>query len=334
MRMPIALALFLSAGNLVAQEPASVHFTIEKLGDGVFAAIASDTGFAVCNAGIVDLGDGVLVFDSFISPRAAADLRRAAVALTRKQVTYVVNSHSHNDHMRGNQEFPGARIVSTVSTRKAIAENEPEEIAWESANAATKLTAAQAALDAEGDVKRRAEAGFWVSYYKAILDSHGSLRTVLPNVTFEGKLIIHGSARTVELIDIGPGHTEGDLILYLPVERIAFMGDLLFINRHPYIPDGFPQKWVRALEQVKALEIYTAVPGHGPVGNASNLDTMAGYIKALEHLGTDLSLRGATDQDIAAQVMPSEYRLWWFSRFFQPNLKFMVNLAKEQAAGK
>lgn len=110
-----------------AQVPSSVHFKVEKLTDGVYAAIASDTGFAVCNAGIIDLGDITLVFDPFMSPRAGADLKKAAVALTGKPVICVVNSHYHNDHIRGNQEFPGARIISTVWTRQAMAESEPEE---------------------------------------------------------------------------------------------------------------------------------------------------------------------------------------------------------------
>ncbi len=333
-RIVCTLVLIMSAGSLLAQEVPSGHFKIEKLSDGVFAAIASDTGFAVCNAGIIDLGNGALVFDSFISPRAAADLRTAAVALTGKQVIYVVNSHSHNDHIRGNQEFPGARIISTDATRKAIAENEPEEIAWEKANVAARLTAAQAAVKAESTADRRAEAGFWVSYYKAILDSHNALRTVLPDVTFEGKLTIHGPARTAELIDLGPCHTESDLMLYLPGERIAFMGDLLFIDRHPYLPDGSPDKWVRALEHTKSLEIRMTVPGHGPVGNVSHIVMMVNYIKALERLGAELSTRGSSDQDIAAQPVPAAYRSWWYSQFFQPNLKFVVGLAKKQTPGK
>ena len=58
----------------------------------------------------------------------------------------------------------------------------------------------------------------------------GALRTVLPDVRFEGKLVLQGPARSVELLDTGRGHTESDLILRLPAERIAFMGDVLFIQ--------------------------------------------------------------------------------------------------------
>jgi glyoxylase-like metal-dependent hydrolase (beta-lactamase superfamily II) len=292
--------------------------------------VAADTGFAVCNAGIIDLGDGVLVFDPFISPRAAADLRRAAATLTGKPVIYVINSHYHNDHIRGNQEFPGAHIISTALTRKGIAENEPEEIAWEKANIAAKLSAAREALAAEHDSDKQAEAKFWVKYYEAIMDSHRSLRTVLPDVTFEGKLVLHGLKRSVELLETGRGHTESDLILYLPTEKIAFMGDLLFINRHPYLPDGLPADWVHALERVSALDVRSAVPGHGPVGDASHLDLMVSYIKAVEEIGAGLAKQRATEQEIASQAVPEAFQTWWYSKFFLPNIKYMVTLAGKQ----
>lgn len=330
MRFRRAFIVLFWSSTIYSQIPASPHFSLQKLADGVYAAIATDTGFAVCNGGIVDLGDGSLVFDPFISPRAAADLRKAATALTGKPVLYVVNSHSHNDHIRGNQEFPGAHIISTVLTRKAIGENEPEEIAWENSNAARLLLSARKALDTLHDAHRRAEARLWVKYYEAILDSHASLRTVLPDLTFEGKMVLHGPARSVELYDIGRGHTESDLILYLPGEKIAFLGDLLFINRHPYLPDGFPADWVLALERLSALEIRTVVPGHGPVGDASHIATMASYIKSLQEIGAQLAAKKATDKEIASYAVPALFRDWWFARFFLPNLKFVTNLAKMQ----
>ena len=75
----------------------SPHFEIYELAHGVFAAIHKDGSGAICNAGIVDLGDRTLVFDTFLTPQAAGDLKVAAEALTLRPVTLVVNSHCHND---------------------------------------------------------------------------------------------------------------------------------------------------------------------------------------------------------------------------------------------
>jgi glyoxylase-like metal-dependent hydrolase (beta-lactamase superfamily II) len=109
--------------------PESKHFQIELLADGVYAAVASEQGYAICNAGVIDIGDRTILFDTFISPEAARDLLKVAEQLTSHKITHVVNSHGHNDHIRGNQVFGSdVDIFSTVKTREAIARNEPEEI--------------------------------------------------------------------------------------------------------------------------------------------------------------------------------------------------------------
>ena len=107
--------------------PESKHFQIERLADGVYAAIASEQGYASCNAGIIDIGDRTILFDTFLTPEAARDLLNATEQLTSNKITHIINSHEHNDHIRGNQVFGSdIDIISTVLTREAIARNEPE----------------------------------------------------------------------------------------------------------------------------------------------------------------------------------------------------------------
>ncbi|MCI4365991.1 MAG: MBL fold metallo-hydrolase, partial [Thermoplasmata archaeon] len=80
----------------------SRHFQTERLAPGVFAAIATPSGFGLCNAAIVDLGGATVVFDSMLTPMAGADLARAATRCTGRPPTWVVNSHWHGDHIWGN----------------------------------------------------------------------------------------------------------------------------------------------------------------------------------------------------------------------------------------
>jgi glyoxylase-like metal-dependent hydrolase (beta-lactamase superfamily II) len=106
--------------------PPSPHFELEKLADGVYAAIARDAGAAGGNAGIINLGDQTMVFDTFLTPRAATDLRVAAEFLAERQVAFVINSHWHNAHIRGNQVFtPETEILSTRSTLQFIRTESP-----------------------------------------------------------------------------------------------------------------------------------------------------------------------------------------------------------------
>ena len=127
------------------QQKTSTNFTIQNLAPGVWAAIQNDNyGKAICNAGIVDLGDKTLVFDPFMNPQAAKELKEAAEQLTGKPVSLVVNSHFHNDHIRGNQVFDQeTNIISTVYTREEIAKVEPGEQEWEARHASSLLKAAR-----------------------------------------------------------------------------------------------------------------------------------------------------------------------------------------------
>src|SRR5215469_11872457 len=110
--------------------PISKHFQLEKLADGVYAAISVDGTGSMSNAGIIDLGDRIVIFDTFFTPQAAEDLRIAIEQLTDKPVTYVINSHMHGDHVHGNQVFaPQADIIATPRTRALIGTRVVENLA-------------------------------------------------------------------------------------------------------------------------------------------------------------------------------------------------------------
>src|SRR5512139_3020840 len=112
----------------------SRHFVLHPLAEGIFAAIAIDGGHAICNAGLIDLGGQILVFDTFLTPQAALDLRQAAMELFGRSPQIVINSHYHNDHIWGNQVFlPEAQFVSSNETRQLIMTEGTEEYQWYSA---------------------------------------------------------------------------------------------------------------------------------------------------------------------------------------------------------
>jgi cyclase len=99
----------MSSANLL---PGSKHYTLEQLADGVYTAIARYGAGAVCNAGIVDLGEPSLVFDAFQTPQAAVDLQYACQKLTGRSASYVVNSHWHGDHITATACSRGRRASS------------------------------------------------------------------------------------------------------------------------------------------------------------------------------------------------------------------------------
>jgi glyoxylase-like metal-dependent hydrolase (beta-lactamase superfamily II) len=310
--------------------PKSKHFQIERLADGVYAAVASAQGYAICNAGIIDIGDRTILFDTFISPEAARDLLKVTEQLTSHKITHVVNSHGHNDHIRGNQVFGSdVDIISTVLTREAIARNEPEEIKSERETIPKEIIDAQSKLDAEKNPERRRELASLVVYLQAMSKSHSELKTRLPNITFEHKLTIHGTKRTVELLPLA-GHTASDVILYLPEEKIAFMGDLLFVNCHPYLASGSPEQWKQSLTEAEALRVQTVIPGHGPVGRSADLSVMSQYIQSLESIVVNMIKSGKPVEQVSLEPVPSPFDTWLSpDNFFVTNLEFLYKLATQ-----
>jgi glyoxylase-like metal-dependent hydrolase (beta-lactamase superfamily II) len=314
--------------------PESKHFQIERLADGVYAAISSEQGYAICNAGIIDIGDRTILFDTFISPEAARDLLKATEQLTSHKITLVVNSHGHNDHIRGNQVFgTDIDIISTSKTREAIARNEPEEIKSEKETIPKEIIDAQSKLDVEKDPKRRRDLAALVVYLQAVSKSHSELKTRLPNITFEHKLTMHGTKRTVELLPLA-GHTASDVILCLPEEKIAFVGDLLFVNCHPYLASGSPEQWKQSLAEVEGLGVQIVVPGHGPVGRSASLSMMLQYIQSLESIAVNMIKSGKPVGQASLEPVPSPFDTWLSpDNFFVTNLEFLYRIATQGKEG-
>src|SRR5437588_715096 len=108
--------------------------------------------------------------------------------------------------------------------------------------------------------------------YRAYRAEADERQQVLPTITFEQRLRIRGSGRTVELVCPGGGHTASDSYLHLPEDRVAIMGDLLAVGRHPAFPHGDPVEWRRILTEVLELDLESLVPGHGPVGTLADVE--------------------------------------------------------------
>lgn len=299
----------------------SRHFDIEELADGVFAAIHKDGGAAICNAGIIDLGDRTLIFDSFLTPQAARDLKAASEALTGKAVSIVINSHCHNDHIWGNQVFEGhAEIISSGETRQVIATAGMKEYEWFKENAAKRLKSIQDEYESNEDEAARGELTMWLSYYQGLVDDLPELRVVQPTLTFEGRFGIPGTRRSVELIEYHDGHTKSDVILYLPQDGIIFMGDLLFVKSHPYLGDGEPDTLINILREIGKMDAKVFVPGHGSVGDKHDLEILINYIALCRELVKKLIDDGQGEEAIRNIKIPRPFESWQQQGFFRSNL--------------
>ena len=331
-KLAVLIILVFPAINSVSQSTSETpltppHFTIEKLSEGVFAAIHNDDGgLAICNAGIIDLGDKTIVLDPFISPVAARDLKNQAELLTGKPVSIVVNLDLHNDHTNGNQVFvPEANIISTPNTRRYIQDHFDEEFEYFKRNGSNELSQINQLLStASGDEKT--ELSMTQLLYRAMTESLPELKMTLPDITIKDTTVIYGSKRRIILIPTGIGHTDGDIVAWLPEDKIIFMSDQLFVKRHPYLGDGNPDSLITNLKQIISLEPVITVPGHGPVGDLNSIYQMIDYVETVQKIvGKEID-KGTDENKILELPVPVKFKDWLHSSYYKINLNFLYQM--------
>jgi glyoxylase-like metal-dependent hydrolase (beta-lactamase superfamily II) len=302
----------------------SKHFHLEPLAEGVYVAIATVDGGALCNAGVIDLGDQLLIFDTFLTPQAAEDLRAAAERLVGRAVTHVINSHWHGDHVHGNMIFASAvPILATSKTRELMATFGVEEITQDRQRLGPALEALEARITQEPDESRRRSLSAKLASDREYAAALPVLEIRLPTQTFEERLVLRGTRRSAELLTFGGGHSQSDALLWLPEDRLAFLGDLLFVNLQPWLPGGNPDEWIEILQRVAALDIVTAVPGHGPVGTLAECTALQDYITTLLDMTRAAISSGQSWDEFKQQAVLARYGSWGNRSFFRRNLKFV-----------
>jgi cyclase len=308
---------------------ASRHFHLEQLAEGVYAAISIDGTGSMSNAGIIDLGGTTLIFDTFGTPQAAQDLRTAAGQLLGQPIAYVVNSHRHGDHFWGNQVFhPAATIIATGRTRADILKDENigrEEMQREIENDIRELEAKRARE--QNDAKRRSQA-VEIATRRELLSTISTFERTLPDLTFEQQLTFHGSQRIIELLTYGGGHTASDAFLYLPADRLLFMGDLLFVAVHPWIGHGSPEEWQAILQRIEQFDFAIAVPGHGPLGSREDLTLNRDYLASCLALADQCMGEGLPLEEATTRKLPAPFDSWEGAEVFDWNMEFLYNRAK------
>ena len=307
------------------------HFILNKLDKGVYAGIHRFGGTAICNVGVVDNGDATIIFDAFLSPDAATELVAEVQRLGLSPIRYVVNSHHHNDHVRGNQVFePAVKIISTRTTAETMATSEPLAIAAEKGYAKGQFEFFDRRMrEFKGDTNTRPYLAMKMMrpYFEELSKSHEKIKTRLPDVFVEKEMDLSGSKRTVKILDMGQCHSASDLVMVLPKQKILFSGDIVFNAFHPYMADGDVDHWRAALRELDQMNIRQVVPGHGNVGGKELFSQMIVYMNDLEAIATEMAKKSPAP---AIPEVPVQYASWWLDNFYADNLKFLVKRASSR----
>lgn len=262
----LAIALLLSAVYTSAAEDL---FDIKPIADGVYAAIAKPAYKVNCNAAIILFDDSVLVVDTHSKPSAARALIEQIKKLTDKPVRYVVNTHFHWDHYQGNQAYPsswpgGVEIISSVATRLNIEQRGIPRVKHEITTMPQEIEKLKADLAKASDPKQKEELQGNLLQAEDYFAELKSMQVALPTMTFDRSLILHRKSRTVEMFWLGNAHTNGDVFVYLPKEKILVTGDALH-GWTPFMADSYPFEWITTLDNAEKLDFEQVLGGHGDV---------------------------------------------------------------------
>ena len=244
-------------------------FDIKPVADGIYAAIAKPTYKVNCNAAIIILDDGVLVVDTHSKPSAARALIEQIKKLTPKPVKFVVNTHFHWDHYQGNEAYPsswpaGVEIISSEATRTSIEQRGIPRVKHEIVTMPAQIEQLKADLQKASTTEQRDSIQKNISEAEAYLAELKSMQITLPTMTFDRSLILHRKSRTVEILWLGRAHTDGDVFVFLPKEKVLVTGDALH-GWTPYMGDSYPYDWIKTLDVAEKLDFNYVIGGHGDV---------------------------------------------------------------------
>lgn len=273
-----ALSLLLPAfvfGLLPVALPvlAQAERKVTKLADGVYEIQHREEGGG--NTTVIIGARQVLVVDTCFLPSAAREDIAEIRQWTDKPVTFVLNTHFHNDHNFGNRiymdAFPAVTIIAQVETKKEMDRFGPGSLQREEKDSYGNQQALHKMLETgklpdgrplSDDDKKEIDTE--LARLPKIIEELKSVQFQSATLTFDRGFTVDLGDREVQLKFLGRGNTPGDAVAYLPKEKILIAGDLVD-HPLPNVYDGYPAEWIHTLESLAQLDANTIVPGHGPI---------------------------------------------------------------------
>src|SRR3954447_5971077 len=270
---------------------------LERVGDNVHAWIQPAGDWGEANAGLV-VGDGAsLLVDTLWDETLAQRMLDAMAPLVAgAPITTVVNTHSDGDHWWGNARVPAdAEIVTSEASLAIMRSSDTKELVR-----FRRLGGALARVP--GGV------GAFGRYARRMLEPFHFEEVTLRPATraFAGEERLDVGGREVRLIQVGPAHTPGDLIVFVPDARVVFAADVLFVGGTPVMWAGPAARWQAALETLLGLEADVYVPGHGPVSGRGEIEALGAYWAWLQPAVEERHGRGTSAWEIARELVRTD----------------------------
>ena len=263
---------------------------LHELAEGTHAYLQPDGGWGWSNAGLV-VGDGEsLLVDTLFDLKITQRMLDFMAPLTRDaSISTVVNTHANGDHCYGNQLLKDRQIIASQATAHEMSEVPPAMLA--------------ALNKAPGDV------GDLFRHFFGEFDFE-NIESVLPTQTFEGSHTFSVGGRTIELVQVGPAHTLGDTLVFVPDAKTVYTGDILFIGGTPLAWVGPMDNWISACDMICDADVDHIVPGHGPLTDKAGVKAIREYLVYVQKEATERFHGGMDAWDAARDISLNGFDQW------------------------
>ena len=255
---------------------------LHQLNDTCHAWLVPDGTWGWSNAGLVT-GDGEsLLVDTLFDLAMTREMLDGLAPVTADApIRTVVNTHANGDHWFGNELVADAEIIASTPTAEEMAANGPDLLL--------------------GMLQQPGATGRFAQHIFEPFDFTGITPT-LATRTFDKELELSVGGTRVLLHNLGPAHTAGDSVVFVPAERTLYTGDLLFIGGTPISWAGPISNWVAACQFMLDLDVDTIVPGHGPVTDKAGVQSVMDYLQFVEKEAADRHARGMSAEDAMRDI--------------------------------
>lgn len=244
-----------------------VPFTkgLHQLCGDTWAWLGPDGSFGWSNAGLIRGGKRTLLVDTLFDLNLTSEMLDAmAPIIAESPLTDAVNTHANGDHCYGNQLLPADTRIHAAP-----------EVAHEMHEAPPEMIAAMSTMDLGPVLTPYVRKRFGQFDFTGI-------RLRDPDTAVDGSATLDLDGRRVDMIKLGPAHTEGDVVVWVPDRRVLFAGDLLFIDGTPIMWAGPIENWIAACDTMADWQPDIVVPGHGPVTDIDGIREMRDYLVHVE----------------------------------------------------
>jgi glyoxylase-like metal-dependent hydrolase (beta-lactamase superfamily II) len=259
------------------------------------------------NAGAIDTPHGIIAIDAQQYPRLAVEFRAAIEAKTGKPVWQLVNTHCHLDHTAGNIVFADVPIVAHDNTLLAMHANLGAKTGayWTVSDYPTKIKMlfGQNLFDL---VPEDDPAQAWFRQRIGLSD-YDTMTIAPPTMTFADHFTFQLPNETMHLDYWGPAHCDGDVVVWLENSKVAFLGDLLFYGRFPWLGDCDLSGLIDRLAHLLTLDIAVVIPGHGMPTDLAQVASFRDMLVALRGAVEAAIKLGASEEAAVREVKLPRY---------------------------